>query len=96
MGPGNAATHPCLEAPEDAADGSRHPAEKPEGGELAESDQAFSAVIRGVHAALALLRLEHDRTVRTKITERHKALRGRVHRAGIRESAGLSRPIGAE
>ncbi|MDF2255161.1 transposase family protein [Streptomyces ferralitis] len=35
---------------ENAADGLRHPVKKPKGGELAESDQACNAVIRGVHA----------------------------------------------
>jgi hypothetical protein len=35
---------------ENAADGLRHPLKKPKGGELAESDQAFNAAIRGVHA----------------------------------------------
>ncbi|MFJ6564560.1 transposase family protein [Streptomyces sp. NPDC091412] len=35
---------------ENAADGLRHPVKKPKSGELAESDRAFNAVIRGVHA----------------------------------------------
>jgi hypothetical protein len=33
-----------------AADGLRHPVKKPKGGELTESDEAFNAIIRGVHA----------------------------------------------
>lgn len=35
---------------ENAGPGFRHPVKKPKGGELAETDQAFNAVIRGVHA----------------------------------------------
>ena len=35
---------------ENAGPGFRHPVKKPRGGELAEPDQAFDAVIRGVHA----------------------------------------------
>lgn len=35
---------------ENAADGFRYPVKEPKGGELAESDKAFNAVIRGVHA----------------------------------------------
>jgi hypothetical protein len=35
---------------ENAGDGFRHPVKKPKGGELADSDKAFNAVIRGVHA----------------------------------------------
>jgi hypothetical protein len=35
---------------ENAGDGLRHPIKKPKGGELADSDKAFNAVIRGVHA----------------------------------------------
>jgi hypothetical protein len=35
---------------ENAGAGLRHPVKKPKGGELAESEQTFNAVIRGVHA----------------------------------------------
>jgi hypothetical protein len=35
---------------ENAGPGFRHPVKKPKGGELTEPDQAFNAVIRGVHA----------------------------------------------
>jgi hypothetical protein len=35
---------------ENAGPGFRHPVKKPKGGELAERDKAFNAVIRGVHA----------------------------------------------
>jgi hypothetical protein len=35
---------------ENAAEGFRHPVKKPKGGELADSEKAFNAVIRGVHA----------------------------------------------
>lgn len=35
---------------ENAGTGFRHPVKKPKGGELAEPDQTFNAVIRGVHA----------------------------------------------
>jgi DDE superfamily endonuclease len=35
---------------ENAGSGFRHPVKKPKGGELAEPEQAFNAVIRGVHA----------------------------------------------
>lgn len=52
----------------------RHPVKRTKGGELAELDHAFNAVIRGVHAvaerADGLLQLEHDRTVEDDGRER--------------------------